>query len=153
MRVFFAPLVLVGLALGCGAGTAESSGPATGTVAPYSSSTTENSGTSSPPPAPGDKSDPSPSSPAPMPQKSDPSPSKGSENVPTPSQVCGHLASVLQQELAAAGAPPGAGGTDPECVKKAESEKQKDPKGYACDAACIVAAKDFAGIQACKGKC
>ena len=40
-----------------------------------------------------------------------------------------------------------------DCLKEAEKERTSDPKGWACDSSCLMAAKDFTAIQACKESC
>jgi len=77
-----------------------------------------------------------------------------SASSPSPEKVCAHVAAVFEKE---AGGVPGTADQKEslyaDCLKEAQKQRVDDPKGYACDSACLLAAKDFADIQTCKSKC
>jgi hypothetical protein len=120
--------------------------------APSATPAPEPSATPAPAPAPAPMPAPAPLlTPAPA-----PAPAPGSSTTATPQSVCAHVVTLVANEFATAGA------SMPDdqkkqihddCVSEAEKERTSDPKGWACDSSCLMAAKTFAAVHACKESC
>jgi hypothetical protein len=73
-----------------------------------------------------------------------------------PQSVCAHVVALIASEFVASGAsmpPDQQKQMRDDCIKEAEKERTSDPKGWACDSSCILAAKSFSDVQTCKEGC